>query len=161
MSENRLILILEQNAVDASFLERSFQEERICNPARIVRTPERMQCYLKGVGSYRNREVYPLPALLLLDLHYTNSGLDALRWLGAEGYLEKFPVVGIGHSIQDAVVQHAFDLGLSGYFGKPGDLRQLAKMICCLQWVEDLKPKIPDGLEIEIVTRAEFSSRDD
>lgn len=159
MSVNSFILILEQNSVDASYLERYFLEQRTLNTARVVRTADRLRCYLEGVGSYQNRQLFPLPGLLLLDLHYSNSGLATLSWLRADGFLDKFPVIGIGSSILENVVRTAFDLGLSGYLEKPSDLGNLARMICRLEWIGGIKPKLPSDSDIQIITHAEFSSR--
>ena len=58
----------------------AFERYRLTNQCRIVRTGEEALDYLLGEGEYSNRNRYPLPDLILLDLKLPGiSGIDVLR----------------------------------------------------------------------------------
>jgi CheY-like chemotaxis protein len=54
----------------------------ISNPRHFVESGEDAINYLVGLGPYSNREEYPLPALVLLDLKRPGMhGLEVLKWI--------------------------------------------------------------------------------
>ena len=68
MTSESLILIAENSRDDLSLLLDTFNQGRLANPVQAVRDGEQVVAYLSGEGIFSNREKYPLPALLLLDL---------------------------------------------------------------------------------------------
>src|SRR3954452_19845347 len=78
------ILVVEDRSDDAELLADMLRRSKILNPIRIVGTVEDAVCYLKGEGIYENRQKYPFPILVLLDLHLPDgTGFDVLRWVQA------------------------------------------------------------------------------
>jgi CheY-like chemotaxis protein len=86
--------------------------------------------YLTGAGDYGNRDRYPLPALVILDLKMPLiSGLDVLRRLRAHADLDELPVIVLVCSNEDNNVETAMDLGATGYIVKPPSGKALLGVI--------------------------------
>src|SRR5437868_15435601 len=90
----RTILLVEDNPDDALFAQRAFG--RVCPEARLelAKDGEDAVNYLSGKGIYGDRERFPLPTLILLDLKLPRkSGFEVLEWLKGEPELRDIPVV--------------------------------------------------------------------
>jgi len=76
--------------------------------------------YLRGAEEFADRERYPLPTLVLLDLKMPRlNGFDVLTWLRSNEQLRSTPVIVLSSSNHDADVKRAYDLGASSYLVKP------------------------------------------
>src|SRR6266404_2742778 len=94
MGERAVILIVEDNEMDRVFIRRAFAKARVLNPLVEVHTGEEAVSYLKGEGRYANRDEYPLPDLVLLDLKLTGiTGFQVLKWIRQQPGLSEVRVV--------------------------------------------------------------------
>ena len=60
---------------------------------RVARNAQEAVLYMRGVGIYSNREVFPLPDLMVLDSSNANgSDLEVLGWLRETAEFEHLPV---------------------------------------------------------------------
>lgn len=85
--------------------------------------------YLSGFGRYQDRKQFPLPCLVLLDLHLPGkSGLEVLKWLKGNPRLRPIPAIMLTTSSDPADVKQAVELGASAYWVKPLDLRALERI---------------------------------
>lgn len=132
-SKPQVVLSVDDNDVDGALLERAFKRTSI--PARLYRVSEGPQAmaYLAGDGIYRDRESYPLPDLVLLDLAMPKmSGVEVLRWIRQQTTVKKTRVLIFTSSENPADFLTATDLGADGYLLKPtkfDDLKKLVKQI--------------------------------
>ena len=156
MVESHSVLVLEPSTANALSLETAFYEQQVCNPVRILRNGYELRSYLKGAGQYANREVFPIPSLLLLDFSDATTAVNLLEWLRDRGYLDHFPVIGVGNTASSPVLQLAFDMGMHGYFEKPADLRKLAKMVCEIRWVDGWNMQLSESADVHLLTREQF-----
>lgn len=91
---NQVILIVEDDANDVLLLHRAFQKANIVVPLQTVSHGDDAVAYLAGEGVYADRERYPPPVLVLLDLKLPRrSGLEVLEWIRGQGGLRRLPVV--------------------------------------------------------------------
>ncbi|MFN7137858.1 MAG: hypothetical protein ACK4UN_00810 [Limisphaerales bacterium] len=156
MPDSHLVLIFEPNTREAPRLEEAFKQQKMSNPARVLRHVSELQSYVSGAGIYGNRDIYPTPGLLLLDFTEPVFSLNILEWLGRRGFLNQFPVIGMGSALNDNMLQLAFDLGLAGFYEKQGEFGSVAKMIAGLQWVDGWNPKFGEGEAPHLLTKEQF-----
>src|SRR5690348_1573355 len=127
------VLYAEDEKDDVFFLERAFHEARVLNPLVIIPDGLKALEYLSGTGLYANRDEYPLPCLLLLDLNMPGkSGFEVLKWIRRQPAHCTLPVVMLTSSTQDADVHRAYMQGANGFLVKPSrpaDLIQLVKAL--------------------------------
>jgi len=131
--ERAVILIAEDEEDYVILLRKAFAQAGIRNPLYVVSTGQEMIAYLKGDGQYANREEYPLPDLLLLDLKLPGfSGLEIIGWIRSHPGLAGLRVVVLTSSEEMRDVNDAYRLGANSFLLKPydfTDLVYLAKMI--------------------------------
>src|SRR4029077_13538322 len=105
---------------DALLIGRAFRRSGWGKDLQNVRGGEQGVDYLSGHGSYANRERFPLPFLVLLDLKMPGlDGFEVLQWLRAEPELKRLLVVVLTSSNLQADVDRAYELGANSYLVKP------------------------------------------
>jgi CheY-like chemotaxis protein len=122
MPAHSWILIVEDNEVDLMLIRRAFTKARVLNPLFSVGSGEEAICYFKGEGRFANREEYPLPDLVLLDLKLPGlSGLEVLKWIRAQPGLRGMRVVMLTGSSTIEDINQAYQLGANSFLVKPMD----------------------------------------
>ena len=69
MDRGLVMLVAEDNPDDALFLDWVFQRMRLKVFLSLVTNGAEVIRFLKAEGQYDNREKFPFPNLLLIDLH--------------------------------------------------------------------------------------------
>ncbi|MEG5034085.1 response regulator [Microcoleus sp. AT3-D2] len=131
MTQTQTILLVEDNPVDILLMQRAFRNETFANTSlQIVRDGDAAVFYLNGDGEYSDRDRYPLPAIILLDLKLPRrSGHEVLVWLRQQPELKRLPVVMLTSSRQTLDVKRAYDLGVNSYLVKPVGFASLVEMM--------------------------------
>ena len=114
------ILLVEDDRGQALLVERVFRKAGVANPLRVFHDGSEALAYLGGQEGYADRSRFPLPVLVLLDLHVPGqSGLELLTWLRAQPGLKGVPVVMLSGSSESEDIDRAFELGADSYLVKP------------------------------------------
>jgi CheY-like chemotaxis protein len=95
-------------------------------------------CYLSGKDPYSDRNHYPLPVLILLDLKLPRkSGAEVLAWLKQQPTLKRVPVVVLTSSNEYADINNVYDLGVNAYMVKPVTFDTLVNIVQMLNmhWI--------------------------
>jgi len=129
MPEQDLILIAEDREDDVLLIKRSLQRAHVLNPLQIVRNGEETIAYLQGEGKFANRDEYPLPSLLLLDLKMPRTdGFETLRWIRQQPALKALRVIVLTSSEDIRDVNHAYQLGANSFLVKPMDFENFVEI---------------------------------
>ena len=146
---DRRILLVEDDPNDVLLLQRAFRGAGLPEPGQVVSDGEQAIAYLAGAGQYADRERFPLPILLLLDLKLPRrSGFEVLEWLREQQGTSRLPVVVLTSSRQSDDVQRAYDLRANSYLVKPASLEGLKEMVRMLDlyWLQlNEAPALRDG----------------
>ncbi len=128
MSES--FLIVEDQENDAFFLMHALKKAGLNNPVQVVEDGEKAMEYLKGDGSYADRNAFPLPSLIFLDLKLPNdTGLQDLQWIREQPQLAPIVVVVFTSSNLDEDITQASRLGANSYVVKPPNLEKLVEVV--------------------------------
>lgn len=143
------ILVVEDRSDDAELLADMLRRSKILNPIRIVGTVEDAVCYLKGEGIYENRQKYPFPILVLLDLHLPDgTGFDVLRWVQAHRTQSPNAVVVLTGSDIHAV-QRAYTMGAHSFLVKPLRFEDFQNMANYIRGIKLVTAKNGQSLEAD------------
>lgn len=117
----RYILLVEDDSNDAHLLQRAFSKAAIDVPIVRVRDGDDAVAYFSGEGRFVDRNLYPIPGLVLLDLKLPRrSGLDVLEWLRTrESDCRRLPVIMLSSSAEPQDIDRSYDLGANSYITKP------------------------------------------
>lgn len=146
---NYSILLVEDDANDILFVQRAFRQANLTNAIHIVKDGEQAIDYLIGNNQYANRDLYPIPVLILLDLKLPRlSGLEVLQWIKKHPSLRRIPVVVLTSSKENIDVNRAYDIGANSYLVKPVKFDTLTQMIEIIDayWIK--LNQYPTGLSI-------------
>lgn len=133
-----VILLVEDDPNDVLLMQRAFRKAEITNPVQVLGDGEAVVRYLAGNGEYADRDRYPLPGLILLDLKLPlRSGHEVLVWLQQQPTLKRIPVVVLTSSNEVVDVNRAYDLGANSYLVKPVSFDALMDMVKTLNlyWI--------------------------
>ncbi|HEY9735478.1 MAG TPA: response regulator [Trichocoleus sp.] len=124
------ILLVEDDPGDVFRIQRAFNKANAIAPLEVVTDGEQAIHYLQGQGVYQDRDRYPLPVLMLLDLKLPRySGFEVLSWLREKSDLRHLPVVVLTSSEYQADIDRAYALGANSYLAKPPDTDTLLEMV--------------------------------
>ena len=120
------ILLVEDSPDDVFFLQRAFKRAEIKNPIQVAADGQQALDYLSGKGEFADRQKFPLPHLVLLDLKLPYVlGLDVLRWIRAQPKLQTTPVIILTSSSERSDLDRAYCLGANSFIVKPSDGERL------------------------------------
>jgi CheY-like chemotaxis protein len=127
------VLLAENDENDILLFRRAFRLVGLKHPLLVVENGEEVLQYLAGQGPFSDRQRYPFPALLLLDLKMPKkSGFEVLEWIGSQAELRSLTVLILSSSSHASDMEKAYALGAKSYFVKPVDFDKLAEIVRCL-----------------------------
>lgn len=132
------ILLVEDDPADIFRIQRAFRKASLLSPLAVVTDGEQAISYLSGQDLYQDRELYPVPNLILLDLKLPRrSGFEVLFWLRQESELKHLPVVILTSSEQQADISNAYAAGANSYLAKPPSPAALRDMVQVIEhyWI--------------------------
>ena len=120
------LLLAEDLEDDVFIMRRALKASGILNPLAVVSDGRELLAYLGGSGQYQDRETFPVPFLLFLDLKMPyHDGFECLEFICQSPTLKHIPVVVLTSSAQEKDQSRAYKLGARTYLVKPprpGDL---------------------------------------
>jgi CheY-like chemotaxis protein len=134
---------VEDETSDAKLLLRGFEKTQVLNPVVHLMDGDDALRYLAGKGKFSDRNKYPLPALILLDLKLPGmTGIQLLQWMRIQGEIKRIPVVVLTNDENPDTINAAYDLGANSYLLKPGNPTEIAKMVQTIQryWIKLNEP---------------------
>lgn len=135
MTTERWILLVDDNEDDVFLMERAIKGAGIKNPMFVVGDGEEAIQYLAGTGKFSDREKYPVPAIVFLDLKLPfKTGHEVLEWMRQQPELESVVVVVLTSSNQPSDIRRSYSLGANSYLIKPPTPEQLVEMAKSFRW---------------------------
>src|SRR6266852_3022601 len=124
------ILLVEDDETDVLLLRNAFRNARVANPLIEVSDGHAAIQYLSGAGAYADRNRYPPPLLMLLDLRLPKlSGFEVLAWIRDQTALAELIVVILTGSEYAPDATRASELGANSYLVKPATFKELVETI--------------------------------
>jgi len=124
-----VLLMVEDDPNDVMLLKRALRKEHVTLPIEVVSDGQAAVQYLDGAGPYSDRNRYPLPCLILMDLKLPRmNGLEILAWLRSHPELKDTPVFMLTSSGEPEDRREALKQGVEAYRVKPVALEELMKV---------------------------------
>lgn len=130
------ILLVENNQDDILLILRAFQRAGVNRRIQAVTSGMDAVAYLQGTHPYDDREKYPLPALVLLDIKMPGmDGFEVLQWIRRQGQFFELCVVMLTNSDHISDANQAYHLGANSFLVKPLDFQNAAELARSLDTV--------------------------
>ena len=124
MTDERPILLVEDNPMDVDLTRRAFARRHLVNTLEVARDGEEA---LGWIARWEGGE--PTPVVILLDLKLPRvNGLEVLRRLKQHPRFARIPVVVLTTSREDADVASAYALGVNSYIVKPVEFEKFVEV---------------------------------
>ena len=135
MTASRAILLVEDNEDDLFLIKRALQSARIVNPVLVVETGQEAIDYLSGVGKFADRDSYPVPAVVFIDLKLPFVfGHEVLAWIRRRKEFESIVVIVLTSSNEASDLNQCYSLGANSYLVKPPTAEQLEALAKAFKW---------------------------
>lgn len=139
LPRGKAVLYADDNADDRFLFEHAYREAGITQPLRIVDDGAEVEAYLRGDGMYGERQKYPVPGLIVLDLKMPRrTGQETLEWIRASADWKTMPVLMLSASMHPGDIDRAYAGGINAFLVKPSAASDLTRLMSCLNsfWLE-------------------------
>ena len=121
---------MEDNEDDVFAFKWALRKALVSKPIQVVTDGRRAISYLGGDNEFADREQFPFPCMVFLDLKlpYVN-GHEVLEWIRKQPQYREMPVVILSGSDEDRDHKRALENGVNGYLVKPVSPETLARVI--------------------------------
>lgn len=124
------VLLVDDDANHALLVRLGFQKLGLGNSLHIVDSGEAAISYLSGSDGFHDRQLFPLPHVILTDLKMPGiDGFEFLIWLRAHPEWAVVPTVVMSSSDESADVRKAYALGANSFLVKPAEWNELMRLI--------------------------------
>ena len=132
---DQAILLVEDSEDDVFLMKRALKGAKIKNPLVVVEDGQQAVEYLAGTGEFADREKFPFPAVVFLDLKLPMmGGLEVLEWIRKQRGLENLVVLVLTSSSEPSDLKRAYALGANSYLVKPPTADQLLELANAFKW---------------------------
>jgi CheY-like chemotaxis protein len=139
-NEKFLVLMVDDSEDDCLLIKMAMSRADRLHFIGSVSDGEELVQYMTGQGKYADRERFPLPDMLLLDLMMPRkNGFEVLEWLRGQPF-EDMVVVVLSGSQQSQDIQKAIALGADAYHSKEGSPAKRNELIKVLEEYLMVKP---------------------
>jgi len=141
------ILLVEDNRMDVELTLDAFKEARLLNTIYVSSNGQDALDYLFGRGKYADRNAYPMPNLVLLDLKLPGvDGFEVLHQVKSTPILKRLPVIILTSSKEEGDRALTYDIGANSYIVKPVSFDGFLDVIKQIEgyWIS-LNVAPPDG----------------
>jgi CheY-like chemotaxis protein len=135
------ILLVENNQDDILLILRAFQRAGVTRRIQAVTSGMEAVAYLQGMHPFEDREKYPPPALVLLDIKMPGmDGFEVLRWMRRQWEFFDLCVVMLTNSDHIRDVNEAYRLGANSFLVKPLDFQNAGELARSIDTLLATKP---------------------
>ena len=124
------ILLVEDNKMDIELTLDAFNEAHLGNTVQVAEDGQIALDYLFGRGTYSDRQKFPLPDIILLDLKMPKvTGFQVLQQVKATPMLKRIPVIILTSSRDEGDRALSYDNGANSYLVKPVSFDGFLKIV--------------------------------
>lgn len=133
------ILLADDDSEDRMLIMDALHESRLHNNVHCVEDGEDLMNFLHNKDIYADKEKYPLPGIILLDLNMPKKdGREALKEIKADKRLSSIPIIVLTTSKAEEDIIKTYNLGVSSFITKPVSFSNMVEVMKALDkyWFE-------------------------
>ncbi len=124
------ILLVEDNNADVKIALRAFSNSKLKNEMYVVNDGEEALAFIYHQGKYADKEKFPVPDLILLDIKLPKlNGFQLLERLKQDLQYNFIPVIMLTSSKNEEDIARSYRGGAASYIPKPINYDEFVKVI--------------------------------
>jgi two-component system response regulator len=124
------LILIEDDEHDATLFRSALRKAQVAVEFMHFRDGQQALDFFHGRGAFADRDMYPLPHLIVLDFKLTrSSGLQILAQIRSTPSLDQLGVIGLSASEDIHEIEHAHRLRINEYIKKPQHLTTLVEIV--------------------------------
>jgi len=124
------ILIVEDEPAHAELTKRAIRKAGNANQVHIVSDGEEAFDYLYNRGKYEDKDKYPIPGLILLDIKLPGiDGIEVLKKIKEDPMLKRIPVIMLTTSEREEDIVRSYKHYANSYLTKPVGFKEFEEKI--------------------------------
>ncbi|UCF92683.1 MAG: response regulator [Desulfobacterales bacterium] len=138
------ILLVEDEPAHAELTKRAIRKAGNANRVDIVSHAEEAFDYLANRGKYADKDRYPLPGLILLDINLPGmDGIEVLKRIKGDPELKRIPVIVLTTSEREVDIARSYEHYANSYLTKPVGFKAFEEKIRQLDFYWMILNKAP------------------
>ncbi|ETR72166.1 MAG: Signal transduction response regulator [Candidatus Magnetoglobus multicellularis str. Araruama] len=130
MAEIINILLVEDNRMDTELAIDAFEESHVSCKVHVADNGQKALDYVYNQGAFTNKEMFPTPDLILLDLKMPDmDGHEVLRCIKSENFFKRIPIIILTSSKENADLIQCYDNFANSYLVKPVSYEGFVEMV--------------------------------
>ncbi|PCK07677.1 MAG: hypothetical protein COA42_13125 [Alteromonadaceae bacterium] len=133
------VLLVEDSRADQITVERALEDGQVNCDLLIADNGSNALKMLRGEAPYSDRERYPSPDLILLDINMpVMDGRETLKAIRKDEQLHTIPVIMLTTSNNDQDVEQSYNMGANAFVTKPVCQQDFVKAVVQMEqfWFE-------------------------
>ena len=146
MPHSHVILLVDDDQNDRFLLRRAFNKTGVINPVHEVGDGQAAITYLKGEGPYSDRNRFPFPKIIILDLKMPMmDGFQVLEWIRSTLPAQSLLIIVLSNVHEVRYLNRAYELGANSFISKPGNEQDLNGLVASFRdpWILQNNPGQP------------------
>lgn len=146
-TSEKCILLVEDDPNDVFFLRLALEQAGITNPVNVASNGQEAIDYLEGNGQFSNRELFPWPDLVLLDLNLPLvPGIHVLKWIRSRPDFAFLLVLVLTSSQDERDIEECSRLGARSFLLKPISKQERMQLVRSLKdyWLDLNVSAVPE-----------------
>jgi DNA-binding NarL/FixJ family response regulator len=125
-----LLPLLVQDEPAAAFqMVKALEKAEVFAPLPIMKSAEEARGYLEGSPPYANREIYPLPNAILIEMTPMTLGVGLLKWIRSQGSITSIPVIVLSPTGHPEEIREAYGNFANSFLIRPSEFDDLVTMV--------------------------------
>ncbi len=138
------VIMADDDPDDCLLTQDAWEESGSPHTIRFVRDGEELLDYLHHRRKFSDSEGFPLPCMILLDLHMPKrNGHEALQEIRSQGSFQHIPIVVITNSNNEDETCRSYALGANACLTKPRTAQEYQSVIGTLSQYWSYRVQLP------------------
>jgi CheY-like chemotaxis protein len=142
------ILLVDDTENDALLFKHALKQAGLDDPIFWIQDSQQALAYLKGAGHYADREKFPVPNILLLDMRMPGlDGIALLKWVKEQPHLSELVVVMVSHLQDLKLIKLAYEMGAQSFIDKAGPAEEFQNFVRFAKGLSRVTKPLPAALK--------------